>query len=92
VGDLLAKWSNGRFESTPHRVVNPRGTERYSVAMFVDPNWDSIVDPVTLAGEHAGYEPVGCVAYITDRYDEAFAYRKKQEATAGGARGVSNGN
>ena len=92
VGDLLARWSNGRFESTPHRVVNPRGTERYSVAMFVDPNWDSIVDPVTLAGEHAGYEPVGCVAYITDRYDEAFAYRKKQEATAGGARGVSNGN
>ncbi len=87
IGDLLARWSNGRFESTPHRVVNPLGRERYSVAMFVDPNWDSIVEPVTLAGEHAKYEPVGCVDYIMDRYDEAFAYRKKQEKAAGSAEG-----
>lgn len=77
IGDLLARWSNGRFESTPHRVVNPLGKERYSVAMFVDPNWDSIVRPVTHAGERAKHEPVGCADYIMDRYDEAFAYRKQ---------------
>lgn len=77
VGDLLARWSNGRFESTPHRVVNPLGRERYSVAMFVDPNWDSIVAPVTRDGERARHEPIGCVDYIMERYDEAFAYRKK---------------
>ena len=85
VGDLLARWSNGRFESTPHRVVNPLGQERYSVAMFVDPNWDSVVEPVTLAGECAKHKPVGCVDYIMDRYDEAFAYRNKEEPPDGGA-------
>ena len=79
VGDLLARWSNGRFESTPHRVVNPRGRARYSVAMFVDPNWDSVVEPVTLEGERARYAPIGCADYIMDRYNEAFAYRTQQE-------------
>ena len=85
VGDLLARWSNGRFESTPHRVVNPLGKERYSVAMFVDPNWDSIVHPVTHSGERAKHEPVGCAEYIMDRYDEAFAYRKQLKEPPGDA-------
>ena len=89
VGDLLARWSNGRFESTPHRVVNPVGKKRYSVVMFVDPKWDSIVEPVTLAGEHAKYGPVGCVDYILDRYDEAFAYREKEDKAESGAEGVN---
>jgi isopenicillin N synthase-like dioxygenase len=86
VGDLLARWSNGRFASTPHRVVNPRGQERYSVAMFVDPNWNSVVEPVTLAGEHATHASVGCAAYIMDRYDESFAYRREGPAAGGGER------
>jgi isopenicillin N synthase-like dioxygenase len=89
IGDLLARWSNGRFESTPHRVVNARGKERYSVAMFVDPNWNSIVEPVTFPGERAKHTPVGCVDYIMDRYNEAFAYRKKQEKAAGHTEGLS---
>ena len=92
VGDLLAQWSNGRFASTPHRVVNPLGKERYSVAMFVDPNWDSIVNPVTRAGERPQYEPVGCAAYIMDRYDEAFAYRKQVEKPEGDAQELSSAN
>ena len=75
VGDLLSRWTNGRFESTAHRVVNPSGRERYSVAMFVDPNWDSIVEPVTRPGERARHQPIRCADYILDRYSEAFAYR-----------------
>ena len=90
VGDLLALWSNGRFESTLHRVINPVGKERYSVAMFVDPNWDSIVEPVTLDGEYARYESVACVDYILQRYDEAFAYRHQEHKTAGPTGEVSS--
>lgn len=75
VGDLLARWSNGRFESTPHRVVNPTGRARYSIAMFVDPDWDSVVEPAVRAGETAKYAPIRCADYIYERYDEAFSYR-----------------
>lgn len=76
IGDLLARWSNGRFESTPHRVVRSDDRERYSIAMFVDPNWDAILEPATVAGEHARYSSVICADYIAARFNEAFAYRQ----------------
>jgi isopenicillin N synthase-like dioxygenase len=75
IGDLLARWSNGRFESTPHRVIRSDDRERYSIAMFVDPNWDAVLEPATIAGEQARYEPVLCADYIAARFNEAFAYR-----------------
>lgn len=38
-GDLLERWSNGRYRSTRHRVL-PQSTQRdrYSIALFVDPD------------------------------------------------------
>ncbi len=80
IGDMLERWSNDLFVSTPHRVVNASGRERYSIPMFYDPDFDTAVEclpncsgpgnppkyPRTVAGE-----------YITAKYDEAYAYRKK---------------
>ena len=75
IGDLLARWSNDRFESTAHKVLGSGGRSRYSVGLFLDPNWDATVRPVTEDGEVAKYGAVGCAEYIMERYDEAFAYR-----------------
>ena len=54
VGDMLHRWSNGRLASTPHRVINRSGRERYSVPFFYDPNVSADIAPLlsTIAAEH----------------------------------------
>ncbi len=77
VGDLLARWTNDRFRSTPHRVVNRSGAERLSLAMFVDPDHDTLIEPVCRNGQPARYPPVACGEYVRGRFDKSFAYRQK---------------
>lgn len=45
-GDILHRWSNGRFISTPHRVINRSGRARYSCPYFFDPDMRSEVTPL----------------------------------------------
>lgn len=78
VGDLLARWTNDRFRSTPHRVVNASGRARQSIAVFVDPDAGQIVDPVCAPGEDPRYPPVTVGEHITRRYSASFAYRQRQ--------------
>jgi isopenicillin N synthase-like dioxygenase len=76
VGDLLARWSNDRFRSTPHRVVNSSGRVRQSLAVFVDPNFATPIVPVVKEGKAAKYKPTTCGAHILSRFDKSFAYRR----------------
>lgn len=81
VGDLLARWSNDRFRSTLHRVINKSGHERYSIATFYDPTYSAVVDPCDL-GVEAGasrYPAVAAGDYILKRIDDSMAYRKKAQ-------------
>jgi isopenicillin N synthase-like dioxygenase len=81
VGDLLARWSNDRFRSTLHRVINKSGHERYSIATFYDPTYGAVVDPCDLGVDAATslYPPVAAGDYILKRIDDSMAYRKKAQ-------------
>lgn len=47
-GDLLSRWTNGQFRSSPHRVVNPLGPasarDRHSAVLFHTPNPDAVIE------------------------------------------------
>ena len=42
-GDMLARWTNGRFKSTPHRAVPPVGRHRYAIPYFLGPHMDTVI-------------------------------------------------
>jgi isopenicillin N synthase-like dioxygenase len=48
LGDLMARWTNDRWVSTLHRVVNPpaerRGEARLSIPFFHQPNADALIE------------------------------------------------
>ncbi len=76
VGDLLARWSNGKLRSTPHRVINRSGRERLSIVLAFDPDFDTLIDPsVSCAkGEVPGHAPIACGDYLVSRFARAFSY------------------
>jgi isopenicillin N synthase-like dioxygenase len=86
VGDLLGRWSNDRFASTPHRVINRSGEERYSIASFYDPDFAAIVDPRQLGASAAAcrYQPVAAGEHILKRIADSFEYRRKFAAATVG--------
>ena len=44
LGNIMRRWSNDRFLSTPHGVLNESGVDRYSIAYFYSPNPDSVIE------------------------------------------------
>ncbi len=45
-GSMMVRWSNGRLQATPHRVINRSGRERYSIPFFYDPGVATVIEPL----------------------------------------------
>ncbi len=79
VGDLLSRWTDGAYKSTPHRVVNSSGQERLSLVLAFDPNPETRIDARDLFGpsHQAAQPPITCGDYLTWRFKKAFFYRNE---------------
>ena len=76
IGDCLMRWSNDVYVSTPHKVVSPPGADRYSVAFFLDPNPDVIVEclPGCVGpGRPAKYAPISGGDFLLSRLEPTYA-------------------
>ena len=78
IGDLMMRWTNDRFISTPHRVAVPpadvgAASARLSIAFFHHPNYDAniaCIETCQGAENPAKYEPVLSGPYRLAKYTQ----------------------
>jgi len=80
IGDMLMRWTNNRWISTLHRVVNPpselrRASRRQSLVFFHNPNPDAIVEclPVCCGPDNPPrYSPITAGEFIAEKSRKAY--------------------
>jgi len=79
VADMLARWTNDRWQSTPHRVKNLSGVDRYSCPYFFDMDLDCTVACLENCQSPVNpprYDPVLYADYVRELLDHNYSYRK----------------
>ncbi|XP_061337021.1 2-oxoglutarate-Fe(II) type oxidoreductase hxnY isoform X1 [Gastrolobium bilobum] len=70
IGDLMERWTNCLYRSTLHRVM-PTGKERYSVAFFLDPPSDCVVECFESCCSESSpsrFPPIRSGDYLNERF------------------------
>lgn len=70
IGDCLMRWSNRVYVSTPHRVL-ATARPRRSIALFLDPNPDSLIQALSGTGDPV-YPPITAADYLRARLDATY--------------------
>lgn len=85
IGDMLARWSNDRYKSTPHRVISPLDVDRYAMPFFAEPHPDteiSCLPGCASADNPPKYPPVTSAEYLLARFADTYAYRREEPSRA----------
>lgn len=84
-GDILRRWTNDRFLSTPHRVINTSGRARYAIPFFFDTHPDTLIAclPSCRSSENpAKYEPITYDEYALWYAMRNYAHLRQEQAAA----------
>jgi isopenicillin N synthase-like dioxygenase len=71
-GDIMKRWTNGRFKSTPHRALPPIGRHRYAIPFFLGPRFDQLIECLptcTGPGDPPQWPPITYAEWQTYWYD-----------------------
>lgn len=77
LGDLIQRWTNDLYVSTPHRVANRSGQDRYSIPMFINLDYDTPVEciPTCCSPDRPPrHAPVKSGDYLVSRFESFGIY------------------
>ncbi len=83
LGNIMRRWSNDRFLSTPHGVINDTGKDRYSIAYFHSPNPASTIECLPNAGPPL-YPPAVYRDLVLEFYRKNYFHQKGHRSEAAG--------
>ncbi|XAH25385.1 2-oxoglutarate and iron-dependent oxygenase domain-containing protein [Xylophilus sp. GW821-FHT01B05] len=81
LGDMIPRWTNGRYHSNPHRVRNMHsgGAPRYSIPFFYEPGYFARIEPVpgtVPAGEAPRYAPCTAGEHLREMYAKTYGLKE----------------
>ena len=82
-GDMMVRWTNGRFKSTPHRALPPVGRHRYAIPFFLGPHMDTVIACLPTcqsAPNPPRFEPITYEAYLTWWYEQNYNFTVQKDA------------
>ncbi|KAF2786688.1 Clavaminate synthase-like protein [Melanomma pulvis-pyrius CBS 109.77] len=80
LGNLMMRWSNDRYVSNLHRVINVSGDERYSIPVFFSGNPDYVVRCLPNCardGEPEKYPPITVEQAVLGGYADSYGRAEK---------------
>ena len=84
-GDMLHRWTNGRYQSTPHRALPPVERHRYAIPYFFGPNLDAeirCVPTCTGPGNPSRWPPIVYEDHLAWWYDANYNAAEQQDLVA----------
>lgn len=81
-GDMLHRWTNGHYKSTPHRALPPIGQDRYAIPYFLGPHMDTLIECLPTCqgpGNPPQYEPMTYSDYLLWWYDANYNANKQED-------------
>ena len=75
VGDMLHRLTNGLLRSTPHRVINKSGQERFSCPFFFDPHVNTSIQPLQGTGKPK-FSPINFGEFLKTELEASYQRHK----------------